>query len=93
MHFEFATPPRIVFGPGTLAEAAPAAAQFGQRALLVTRGQNPDAKRLARLLRDEGMEIVSFPVLEEPSTHLVGEGGRQRARRREGHRRPGNQPR
>ncbi len=76
MRFEFATPPRIVFGPGTLAEAVPAAAQFGQRALLVTRGENPDAERLARLLRGEGVEIVSFPVLEEPSTHRVGEGAR-----------------
>ena len=36
MRFEFATATRIVFGPGTLREVAPAAREMGARALLVT---------------------------------------------------------
>ena len=36
MRFEFATAARILFGPGTLREVAPAAAGLGQRVLVVT---------------------------------------------------------
>jgi len=36
MRFEFATATRIIFGAGAIREAAPAARELGQRALLVT---------------------------------------------------------
>ena len=42
MRFEFATAGRIVFGPGTLAEAGPIAREFGHHALVVT-GRDPRA--------------------------------------------------
>ena len=36
MRFEFATATRIIFGPGTLQELGPLAAEMGRRVLLVT---------------------------------------------------------
>ena len=49
--FEFATAARIVFGAGTLREAAPLARQSGSRALVVT-GRDPRrAEPLLALLR------------------------------------------
>jgi alcohol dehydrogenase class IV len=36
MRFEFATSTRIIFGPGTLREVGPIAAEMGHRALVVT---------------------------------------------------------
>ena len=47
MSFEFATATRILFGPGQLKEAAPAARELGTRALVV--GGRSSA-RLAPLL-------------------------------------------
>jgi alcohol dehydrogenase class IV len=64
VRFEFATPARILFGPGTLAEVAPAARAMGSRALLVT-GRRP---RLA------GLEGVLFQVPGEPTVDAVREG-------------------
>ena len=66
MRFEFATATRIIFGPGTVAEVAPAARAMGSRALLVT-GRSP---RLA------GLEGVPFPVTGEPTVDAVREGVR-----------------
>lgn len=60
MTFEFATPQRILFGAGKVAEVAPAAAGFGGRALLVT---GADAGRIEKLrfsLRDAGLEVTTF---------------------------------
>ena len=41
MRFEFATATRILFGQGLIKEAAPLAASFGRRALIVA-GSTPD---------------------------------------------------
>ena len=46
MRFEFATAARILFGPGTLREVAPAAAGLGQRVLVVTGRTSERAKPL-----------------------------------------------
>ncbi|HSW50294.1 MAG TPA: iron-containing alcohol dehydrogenase [Bryobacteraceae bacterium] len=64
MRFEFATATRIVFGPGTAAEVAPAARAMGRRALLVT----GCSSRLA------GLEGVQFQVSGEPTVDAVREG-------------------
>jgi len=69
--FEFATAGRIVFGAGTLAEAAPAAAQFGQRAFVVTGSSPARAAPLIESLRASGIETVAFSVDREPTTHLI----------------------
>jgi len=67
MSFEFATAGRIVFGCGTLTQAAPAAAAFGRRALVVT-GRNPErAAPLLDALRKEGVTVETFAVSGEPT--------------------------
>ncbi|HUB78470.1 MAG TPA: iron-containing alcohol dehydrogenase [Bryobacteraceae bacterium] len=76
MPFEFAAAGRIVFGEGTLREAAPAAASLGSRALVVT-GANPGrAGNLAAALEAAGVSCVRFAVPGEPTIDLVREGSR-----------------
>lgn len=71
MNFEFATAGKIVFGNGTLAQAAPAAAAFGRRALVVT-GRNPDrAAPLLDALRKEGVICKTFAVSGEPTVETA----------------------
>jgi len=76
MRFEFATAARILFGPGTLAEAAPAARQMGRRALVVTGRTAARAARLLEPLAREGVEAVCFPTPGEPTVDLVRQGAR-----------------
>jgi alcohol dehydrogenase class IV len=73
--FELATPARVVFGGGTLAEAPAAMAAFGaQRVLLVT-GRNPArAERLRTALGAAGIEPVLFTVSGEPTVDLIRAG-------------------
>ena len=67
MTFEFATAGRILFGSGTLAQAAPAAAGLGRRALVVT-GRNTDRTRpLLDALKKENVGTELFPVGGEPT--------------------------
>jgi alcohol dehydrogenase class IV len=67
MGFEFSTAGRIVFGCGALVQAAPAAAAFGRRVLVIT-GRTP--KRAAPLLdalKKEGLSVEIFTVSAEPT--------------------------
>ena len=67
MTFEFATAGRIVFGNGTLAQAAPAAAGFGRCALVVT-GRNAErARPLLAALKKENVGAELFTVGGEPT--------------------------
>lgn len=74
MRFEFATATHIVFGPGTLAEVAPAARSMGRRALLVTGRTAGRASPLVASLRTAGVGCVLFPVAGEPTVDLVRQG-------------------
>ena len=77
MKFEFATAQRIIFGPGTLHEAGPLAAELGARALVVV-GSTPDRLApLLDLLRDHGLATTTFGVPGEPTTDLVLAGVEQ----------------
>jgi alcohol dehydrogenase class IV len=71
MRFEFATATRIVFGAGTVREAAAAAAEMGRRALLVA-CRSADIERL-------GIAGAPFRVHGEPTVDIVRQGT-QRAR-------------
>ena len=65
MEFEFATATRIVFGSGTLAQAAASAEAMGQRTLLVT-GSTPERTEPLQLaLARHHVEVVIFPVQDE----------------------------
>lgn len=74
MRFEFATAGRILFGPGTVSEVAPAARALGRQALVVT-GRSPErAADLLRRLAAAGVGGTGFSVAGEPTTTRVLEG-------------------
>lgn len=74
LRFQFATATRIIFGPGTLAEAAPIAVEMGRRALVVTGSTEARARPLLSALAGEGIDLTTFPVAGEPTTELVRRG-------------------
>jgi len=67
MNFEFATAGQILFGNGTLAQAAPAAARFGRRALVVIDRDSEQAQKLLSSLRGAGVEGERFVFSGEPT--------------------------
>ncbi len=67
MTFDFSTAGRIVFGNGTLSQAAPAAAQFGRRALVVTGRNTARAQTLLAALKKEDVAFDLFPLEGEPT--------------------------
>ncbi|MGD0265342.1 MAG: iron-containing alcohol dehydrogenase [Candidatus Methylomirabilota bacterium] len=82
MRFEFATATRILFGPGSVTEVAPAAAALGRRALLVT-GRNVERSApLREGLNTQGVVAVTFAVAGEPTVDIA-RAGVQRARETE----------
>ena len=79
MRFEFATANRIIFGPGTLRQVGPIAAEMGRRALVLTGGPVEYTRVLHDVLAAQGLEAVTIPVAGEPTTELV-QLGTERAR-------------
>ena len=74
MNFEFATSARIIFGPGSLAQAAPLARSLGRHALLVV-GQSPArASQLQADLLTSGVSVTLFSVPGEPDIALAEQG-------------------
>jgi len=67
MRFEFATATRIIFGPGTIIEAASLSGEFGKRAFIVTGSTNHRARSLLELLGKQGMDFATFNVSGEPT--------------------------
>jgi alcohol dehydrogenase class IV len=74
MNFEFATAPRIIFGPGKLSELPQIARGFGGRALLVSGSRLTPAQRLTELLESGGVASERFVVAGEPTVALVNQG-------------------
>jgi alcohol dehydrogenase class IV len=64
--FEFTGPARVVFGPGALAEAGPAAAGMGKKALVVVGSQAARAEALLKGLSANGVDFVIMTVSGEP---------------------------
>src|SRR5208283_379658 len=82
MLFEFATAARIIFGEGSLKQVAPAARQWGSRALLVT-GRAPErADQLRSDLEAGRAQCFPFAVEGEPTVDLIARG-LERARERQ----------
>ncbi len=67
MLFEFATATRIIFGPGTVRQAGPLAAGFGQRAFVVTGSRPERAAVLLAGLEEKGVQAVVYSVAGEPT--------------------------
>ncbi len=77
MNFDFAVPPRILFGCGTFRQAGALARGLGRRALVVT-GHNPArAQPLLELLEAAGVAASVFAVPREPTTDMVRQGTAQ----------------
>jgi len=74
MRFEFATATRIVFGPGTLAEAGALARDFGRHAFVVTGRDSRRAQRLLDLLATQKIPTTTFAVVGEPTTDDIARG-------------------
>ncbi len=71
MRFEFATASRILFGPGTLREAGPAARGLGRRAFVVTGRAARHGDRLLDLLAAEDIAVATFAIAGEPGIDAV----------------------
>jgi alcohol dehydrogenase class IV len=77
MRFEFATATRIIFGPGTIDDVPPAAAEMGKRAFVIT-GRSPErARPQLDQLNTHHIEYVTFNVHSEPTTTIVAEAVEQ----------------
>lgn len=76
MRFEFATATRIVFGRGTFRQVGELARQMGSRALVTSGLPGELTQPLLQMLEKEGIDSFVFPVIDEPTTHLVEEGAR-----------------
>ena len=77
MRFEFATATRIIFGPGTIRDVAPLAAEMGKRAFVVTGRIGRHAEPLLEQLNKQGIECVTFSVPAEPTTTIAEEAVKQ----------------
>lgn len=71
MRFEFSTANRIIFGPGTAADAASLAAGFGERVFVVTDCNIDHAASLLDQISRQGVGVTTFCVSGEPTTHVV----------------------
>ena len=71
MRFEFATAARIIFGPGTIAEVAPLAAEMGKCACVVTGRTVKRAEPFLEQLNRQRIGYVTFNVAGEPTTTVA----------------------
>lgn len=74
MPFDFATPARIIFGPGRVSEVGEVVAPLGGHALVVTGGTPGRASRLLSLLRGRGIDVITFSVTHEPDIDTIEDG-------------------
>ncbi len=74
MRFEFATATRILFGPGTVREVAPAAAVWGRRALVAIGAGVERAPSLLEQLKAKNVATVTLEVAGEPTTESIQAG-------------------
>jgi alcohol dehydrogenase class IV len=79
MHFEFATPTRIIFGEETVHQVAPIAATFGKHGLIVVGKHIERAASLIAELKAQNVATTTFSVSGEPTVATILTGV-QRAR-------------
>lgn len=80
MRFEFATANRVIFGPGTVHEIGPLAAELGRRALVVVGRSANRAQPLLELLRAHSVDGIVFSTTGEPEIQTVRDGVAMAAR-------------
>jgi alcohol dehydrogenase class IV len=74
MQFDFATAARIVFGWGTVRQVAPAAREFGDRALVVWGCPPSIVAELEEQLRAAAVPCERLEIIGEPTVELVRRG-------------------
>jgi alcohol dehydrogenase class IV len=74
MKFEFATATRIIFGPGTVRQVGPLAAEMGRRAFVITGRSIERANPILEQLKERRIEYITFSVPAEPTTTIVKQG-------------------
>jgi len=74
MEFEFATATRIIFGPGTVRQVGPLAAEMGRRAFVNTGRSIERANPILEQLKERRIEYVTFSVPAEPTATIVKQG-------------------
>jgi len=74
MRFEFATPTHIIFGPGTIRDVVPLAAEMGKRAFVVTGKSLERAEPLFKELNRQGIDYATFCITGEPTTTIAQKG-------------------
>jgi alcohol dehydrogenase class IV len=79
MKFEFSSPTHIIFGPGTIRQVGPLAAEMGKQAFIVTGQTLERAEQLLKELNNQGIEYTLFGVTGEPTT-AVAKAGVEKAR-------------
>jgi len=71
MRFEFASPARIIFGPGVVSKLSELAAGLGSKPFVVS-GANPNRHSgIFDVLASAGMNTTVFPVAGEPTVELA----------------------
>jgi alcohol dehydrogenase class IV len=74
MHFEFASPARIIFGPGVVSKLTELAAGLGSKPFVVT-GADPNRQaEILHSLASAKMKTTVFPVAGEPTAELAMTG-------------------
>jgi len=74
MKFEFATATRIIFGPETVRQVGPLAAEMGRRAFVITGRSIERAGPILDQLKERRIEYITFSVPAEPTTTIVKQG-------------------
>ncbi|MBN2351953.1 MAG: iron-containing alcohol dehydrogenase [Spirochaetales bacterium] len=74
MNFQFATAGRILFGPGTFAQASGIALGLGRRPLLVAGRRRGHLAGLLVELEAAGAAVATFTAAGEPSTDSIASG-------------------
>jgi len=74
MNFEFATSGRIIFGAGTVAQAGPAAAHMGARALVAVGAPDEVTAVLFDTLAQHNVAVTRFVVSDEPTIQTIAAG-------------------
>jgi len=73
MRFEFATATRIIFGTGTISEAASVSDKMGKRPFVLAGSTLERAELLLELLGKHGIDCVTFSISGEPTTTVAAE--------------------
>src|SRR5437016_12002420 len=74
MQFEFSTSGTIIFGGGKLRAAGLTVKTAGKRPLVVTGKNAQRTEPLLALLRENGVEAVTFSVAGEPEIQTIRDG-------------------